>query len=198
MAIRYYDEALIDKIKNWVKDPKLTVLGTDESTRLFQIRADLNNDKPIALPLVALSREHDVSLLIPHKTPMSFDGKMIWSDGVKSLSLNAIPITLRYQLDIYTRYSDEGDEYLRNFVFNFVNNPKLQITLPYNNTNWTHNSNVILDGNISDNSDIEQKLFGDQFTRWTMGLEINDAYLFSIPKQKNVVLEIGDVEVKED
>lgn len=163
MAIRYYDEALIDKIKNWVKDPKLTVLGTDESTRLFQIRADLNNDKPITLPLVALSREHDVNLLIPHKTPMSFDGKMIWSDGVKSLSLNAIPITL-----------------------------------PYNNTNWTHNSNVILDGNISDNSDIEQKLFGDQFTRWTMGLEINDAYLFSIPKQKNVVLEIGDVEVKED
>ena len=40
MAIRYYDEALTEKIKSWVKDPDMRVLSPNDSTRLFQMKAD--------------------------------------------------------------------------------------------------------------------------------------------------------------
>ena len=54
MAIRYYDKALVEKITKWVKDPNMRILKPEEVTRLFQQTADINNDKPISLPLIAI------------------------------------------------------------------------------------------------------------------------------------------------
>jgi hypothetical protein len=34
---------------------------------------------------------------------------------------------------------------------------------------------------IEDTSDVPQRLFSGQFTRWTIRLNIDDAYLFSVP-----------------
>jgi hypothetical protein len=140
-------------------------LGPEESRYLFQIRADQTQDKPLKLPLISLSRNTDVELDFPHKKPLSFDGKMIAAAGDYSYQIDAIPMRLQYQLDIYTRYAAEGDEYMRNFVFNFVNHPKLLIHLPYNNAQVTHTANVDILSPVSENSDIPQHLFKDQFTR---------------------------------
>ena len=60
MAIAYYDDALLEKIKKWVNDPNMTITGTDETRRLFQYEADITDDKPIQLPLIALRRNRDV------------------------------------------------------------------------------------------------------------------------------------------
>lgn len=219
MSVIYYDESLVEKIQEWINIPDLKVLGPNESAELFRIQADINKDKPLRLPLISLSRESTVELEYPHKKPMSFDGITLkalgpidkeleveiltnpakypnWKiekgkvDNTYSLVLNAIPMTLRYQLDIYTRKADEGDELVRNFVFNFINDPVGKIELPYNNVHWEHNYTVYLDENMSDNSDIPQRLFKDQFTRWTLGLSISPAYLFNIPKYDNLKAEI--------
>lgn len=196
MAVRFYDEALITKLQRWIKDPNMVILSPDESSRLFQIRADQTHDKPLQLPLIALSRAPDVELDFPHKKPMSFDGKMTKAvEGVYSYQLDAIPMRLQYQLDIYTRYADEGDEYMRNFVFNLVNHPRLTIHLPYNDQQLTHTANIDVLSPVSENSDIPQHLFGDQFTRWTMTLEIRDAYLFSVPKRDLLTLEVNELQL---
>jgi hypothetical protein len=39
--------------------------------------------------------------------------------------------------------------------------------------------------NVSDTSDIPQRLFVGQFTRWTIQMEIQDAFLYNIPYRKN-------------
>lgn len=143
----------------------MVILGPEESKRLFQIRADNAQDKPLALPLVALTRTADVELDFPHKKPLSFDGKMTMATNTYSYQLDAIPMRLRYQLDIYTRYADEGDEYMRNFVFNLVNHPKLLVHLPYQDQQLTHTANIDILSPIAENSDIPQLLFSDQFTR---------------------------------
>ena len=52
MAVRYYDEALLTKLKKWVSDEKMKITGPDETRRLFEYRADINNDKPITNTLV--------------------------------------------------------------------------------------------------------------------------------------------------
>ena len=199
MAVSLYDKALADKIGRWVKDPNLQILKPDEVIRMMQIASDQNYDKPLSLPLIALSRDSTVTVGNPSKRPMTFDGMGLKVTDKGALKLNAIPIALSYQLDIYTRRYDEGDEYMRNFVFNFINYPRLQVTIPYNGANIVSNANIRLDPNVEDNSDIPNRMFSGQFTRWTLKLSVDDAYLYSIPEKNNLSISVNglDVDIEE-
>lgn len=196
MSTRYYDTAIVNKIKSWIpNESKLQILGPDETERLFNTVADITKDKPISLPLVALSRDDETRILSVNKKPLTFDGMMKESNGHTTLQINAIPISLSYQLDIYCRYFDEADEYVRNFVFNLINHPKIEVLLPYNNSNIIHNANIILEDTIKNNSAIPQRLIAGQFTRMTIRFIVDDAYLFSIPYVKNVNVKEGNIDV---
>ena len=197
MAIRFYDDALVKKIQSWIpSNSDMTILKPEEVSRLFQIKADANNDKPLTLPIIAISRDSDVSAQnnIWVKKPMTFDGYMLESNEKSTKQLNAIGIVLNYQIDIFTKKYEEGDEYLRNFLFNFVNHPELKVVIPYNNSDYVHTSNIKVMSPISDTSDVPLRLFPGQFTRWTFKLEIDDAYIFAVPVVNNV--SIGDLLVE--
>lgn len=197
MALRLYDTALLNKIKGWVKDPNMTITGPDETGRLFSYVADVTDDKSIKLPLISLRRGRDIELHSTNKKPLTFDGATTSANKQKSIQLNAIPITIPYQLDIYTRYFAECDEYIRNFTFNLINFPQLTIVIPYNNINLDYEATITMGSTISDNSDIPERLMPGQFTRFTINLEITNAYLFSVPVRDNVFIDdIKDIEVK--
>ena len=181
MGVRFYDEAIVNKIKKWIKDPNMVILKPNEVTRLWQVRADQKDDQPLTLPLIAISRDPTLNIDISTKRSLTCDGLNIGTNGEGAIQLNAIPIAITYQLDIYTQKYEEGDEYLRNFIFNFVNHPKMKILIPYNGANIEHVCNLRLVNSATDNSDVAEKLFPDQFTRWTLQLEVHDAYLFSVP-----------------
>lgn len=197
MGVVLYDTAVLNKIKNWVRDPNMTITSPDETSRLFSYIADIENDKPIKLPLIALRREPEIVLLNANKVPLTHAGAVFQADAAiegtdytnKSVQLNAIPIRINYQLDIYTRYQKEADEYVRNFVFNIVNYPKLQVTIPYNDANIDHEANIRLITQITDNSAIPERLFPGQFTRWTLKFFIDDAYLWSVPVKDNFIFD---------
>lgn len=195
MAVRYYDQALVDKIKAWIKDPNMVVLSPSDSTRLFQMRADQQNDKPLTLPMIALSRDSEIEIISTTKRALSYDAGHLDNTEEVSKILNAIPIKLTYQLDIYTKYFAEADEYVRNFLFNFINYPKVSIEIPYNNANVLHTSTVLVESTISDSSDIPERLISGQFTRMTMRLTIDDAYMFSVPFMDNWKIETGELKV---
>lgn len=201
MAIRYYDEAVANKVNSWLpkdKNRKIQVLKPDETRRLFTIEADEKNDKPLSLPLIALSRDTSFSLLQKTMTPMSFDGLMLDSDGKHTLQLNGIPISLSYQLDIYTRRYDEGDELLREFIYKLVNNPQIVIELPYNNQKFKHVATIDMHEEVEDTSAISERRFPGQFTRWTLRFDISGAYLFSLPYVDNVKIDEYDLEVAQN
>ena len=192
MGIRLYDEAIAKKINSWLpkdNNREIKVLKPDETKRLFEIEADEKNDFPITLPLIALSRESTIDVL--HKTmqPMSFDGLMLDSDGKQTIQLDAIPISLTYQMDIYTKRYDEGDELLREFLFKLINNPQVVVEFPYNDQHFKHVSTIQIQEQIEDTSDIQQRLFSGQFTRWTIRFDVIGAYLFSIPIVPNVKID---------
>lgn len=196
MAVKLYDEALINKIRKWVIDDKITITSPDETRRLFQYRADIANDQPIQLPLIAVSRGKTINVLNTQKKPSTFDGITIQANNNKVVSLVQVPISLDYQIDIYTRYMAEGDEYIRNFVFNIINFPQLDVTIPYNNLNYKHNSNIRMTNEIQDNSDIPERLIEGQFTRYTIGLTIDDAYFWSVPVKDTLKIEWDGVDVE--
>lgn len=183
MGIRFYDQALLKKLHSWVKDTSATILGPGDINRVFQIMADKKNDKEVTLPLIILSRDENVTINNNSKRPLTYDGAqlILSSDNETSVKLNAIPITLNYQIDVVTKYYEEADEYIRNFVFNLINYPKVTIDIPYNGVNLTHNSSITLDPNIADNTTNPQRLFPGQLSDWTLRFTIDNAYLFSVP-----------------
>lgn len=188
MSVRFYDKALLEKIKAWSKNTNLTITSPDETTRLFDITADKNKDS-IKLPLIAIRRAPTVDILSTNKKPLSFDAKTLEANIKKSLQLNAIPININYQIDIYTRFAEEADEYVRNFVFNIINFSKLTVTLPYHDKDIKHVSNIRLQPTINDNSAIPERLVAGQFTRQTLAIYIDDAYLFDLRYRDNIMMD---------
>lgn len=195
MACRYYDDMLVAKLLKWLPTTSnLRVLNPSESKRLFELTADDNKDKPMTLPLVALARGKDIELLSTVKQPRSYDGLKLLSADDGTYQFNVLPIKLVYDLNIYTKTADEADEYVRTFLFKLINNPVIKVRIPYNGTELEHIANIRVMNNVSDTSDISERIFSGQFYCWTIQLEIQDAFLFNIPYRKNWKLCIRDAD----
>lgn len=189
MSLYLYDTALIDKFKSWTRDTDLHVYGTEETRRLFEAKLDENKDKPIKLPMVCLKRHSTTTIVNPNLTPKVIDGYTIEASISTSLQLNAIPIKLDYTLDIYSRYYQEADELSRNFLFNLLSYPTVQIILPYQGKQWKVNSYIKLNEEYEDTSGIEERLNLGQFTRFSINFSLEDAYLWDIRARDNISIE---------
>lgn len=179
MGARFYDEALIAKIRSWVGDQRLSVISSSDVSQLFATTADRENDNGIELPLISITRS-GFSISNTNRTDLSINGLTIEVNRQKSEWLNAIPINLRYQIDVYSRYMDQADEIVRNMIFNIVNFPRLTISLPYYDQDIKQTSSIHLEEQIQDNSAIPERLIYGQFTRLTLNIEILDAYLYDL------------------
>lgn len=197
MSVQLYDKAFKDKLLNWTKDTQITILDPSETRKMFEVIADKSNDGSIKLPIISLKRPGGFSILSTAKRPLAFDGLTLDANHDKAKQLNAIPISIPYQIDIYTRYQEEMDEYVRNIVFNIINYPKLDVTIPYNNENYIHHSNIRLNGEIEDTSDIPERLVPGQFVRMSMQIIVDDAYLFDV-RYRNVYSIEYSMKINED
>lgn len=206
MAVRFYDEALLKKFQKWTADTQVQLTGINETRRLFEVVADKTNDKPIQLPLIALSRNGGYTIQEKYKQPRSYNSYkpprsynsnefIRVQDENSGALLNAIPIGISYQIDIYARHLAEADEYARNIVFNIINYPKLNIEIPYEDSGLTHDANIRLITDVEDNSDIPERLISGQFTRFTLGIDIDDAYLFDVRIKDNLSIVEGQLHI---
>ena len=191
--IYLYDEALLNKIRNWVGDPNITITGPDDSNSLFTYRADQSQKDMIELPLINLSRMTHITLETTNKKPLSFRGHRYRSNEENTSVLDAIPMDLRYQLDIFTRHRRENDDMLREFIFKIVNNPTLELEIPFQSEK-SHVFNMRLENNVEDNSDIPEHLINGEYFRSTLVIYIDDAYLFDYKNKPNYKIE-ADVEL---
>ena len=188
MAISYYDDAVTAKIKGWLADNStLRVLNPDETNRVIELQAEDSGDKPLQLPLLTISRSKELEIANAIKQSKSFDGLVIQKDttDAATVHMNVIPVKTLYQLDIYTKRQLEADEYVRQFLFKLINNPQIIVEIPYNNYIVKHTANLRVLNSVSDTSDIPSHIFPGQFYRWTIQLELQDGFLFSIPYKKN-------------
>ena len=184
MSVTLYDKAVTEKIKSWILDTDMIVFGPDETRRMFMYKADVSNDKPLKLPMITVTRGRDISIRDRGKRPQSYMGKVFNSAKGVSDHLNAIPISIPYVLNIFTRTEEQADEYVRNFVFNIVNYPSILIKIPYNGSNLSYTSFITLGDTFTDASDIPERLISGQFSRFVLPFVLNDAYLFSYNHRK--------------
>jgi len=192
MSIKLYDDALLEKLTEWTRRIKnMHIYGPGDTNQLFEITADESGDKPIKLPIITLTRPGGYTILNTNKNVKTYDGKMIdsFEDGT-SLTLNSIPIQINYQIDIYTRKLEEADVYTRELIFNIINHPTLKITIPYNDLNMEHVATIRIGDTVEDNSGVpDMHLKYGQFTRFTLNINIDDAYLWSVRKRNNVYID---------
>ena len=167
---------------------------------MFQTIADKTEDKPIQLPIICLSRRGGYSLSNPNKRVMSYDGITKDANDKVARQINAIPISIPYQIDVYARYLKEADSFMRDIVFNIINHPTFKVIIPYQGINLEHNANMVLSSDIEDNSDIPERLVTGQFYRMSLTFVVDDAYLWDI-RDRGVVTMSGDglyVDVRKD
>lgn len=196
MAFEYYDDALAGKLMKWTPtNLQLRVLKPDDTKRLIELKADDSRDKHLQLPFIALSRNNEIELLLNVKNPRSFDGLKLNQTDEKTLQMNVIPVKLQYQLDIFAKTQIEAEQYVREYLFKLINNPVIKIVIPYNGQEVTQIANINVLSNVADTSDIPQRLFIGQFTRWTIQLEILDAFLYNLPYKQNWKIFIDEDEV---
>lgn len=193
MSVYLYDEAFVAKLQNWTKDAQIQIYSPDDTKRLFEVVADKNNDKPIKLPIICLRRKSGLNVQNINKRPMTFSGMRVMTTDTTALQLNAIPIDISYQLDIYTRYFKEADELLRNLTFNIINYPKLTIKIPYNGADIEHNGFIRMSSDIEDNSNVQERLISGQFTRFTFNISIDDAYLWNAKIKDNLTISCDEI-----
>jgi hypothetical protein len=193
MSVYLYDEAFVEKLKKWTSSTQVQVYTPDDTRRLFEVMADNSNDSPIKLPILCLRRKSGLNVINTGKRPLTFDGMMLEADNGKAYELDAIPIDISYQLDIYTRYFKEADEFLRNLTFNIINYPKLTVNISYNGITYEHNGFIRMSGEIEDNSNIPERLINGQFTRLTFNINIDDAYLWNIKVKDTLSIDCDEV-----
>lgn len=192
MSVYLYDEALIRKLKNWTANTQINIYGPEQTGRMFEVIGDKTDDSPIKLPIIAVRRNPTVNILNTNKRPITYDGMKfpeLSSSEAKMMKLSVIPIDISYQIDVYCRYLKEADVLIRSLVFNIINHPTLEILIPYNNINLEHNANLVLSDSIEDNSDIPERFVPGQFTRMSLLVNIDDAYLWDARERDNLTLE---------
>lgn len=191
MSAILYDNALINKLKKWTEKADVQIYGPSDQYRIFQINADKSNDKSFKLPAIVLSR-NGYSIDNISKRPMVWDGKKIEADENKVKQINAIPIKLDYNIEVYARYYDEADSYMREIIFNVINYPRLDIEIPYLGFNTIHASNIrISSSSIEDNKQGGLLSFNDQICSLKLQINIDDAYLWDSRVRTTVSIE-GD------
>ena len=199
MATYLYDEALLAKIKGWTSTTKLTVLGVNETSRLFEYLGDTEKDKPITLPIIALSRSRGYSIINGGTTKrmLSYEGtsynRNIYNQGTENAytttgSISAIPILLSYQLDVYTRFAKEADILMRNLIFNIINYPAFEIEVP--TAHIKHVATITLNDTVDDNSDIPERYIAGGFTRMSVMITIDNAYLWDVRELRDTAIDI--------
>lgn len=198
MSVYLYDNALTDKIKYWTEATDIHVYSPEETARTFEVIADTTGDRPIKLPIICLRRKSGFQLLSTNKEPLSYEGLTLNASYDKGEQLSAIPISIAYQIDVYTRYFKEADEYVRNLVFNIINYPQLTVILPYQSADIRHDSTIRLTTDIEDNSAIPERLIPGQFTRFTLNIEVPDAYLWGVDYKSNYHMDSSVVTVTDE
>ena len=194
MALTLYDTSLISKLENWTSKTNLHLYSVTDTRKLIETIADEKNDSSIKLPIISIIRQAGYEIINPNKKVLTYDGLLLDANEKKSLNLNAIPINITYQIDVWARKFEEADSYMSNLVFNLINYPTLQITIPYNNSNIIHNATIRIATDVFDSSDINRLSIG-QYFRLSVGINIDDAYIWDTRVRDVLSLSYIPVEI---
>lgn len=193
MSAYLYDKALVEKFNKWTSNSKTQIYGPSETRRLFEVIADESDDSKIKLPFIAISRDMGYEIINDGTTrrPLSYDGANLvhYYDTKSTKILNAIPISLQYQVDVYARHAEEADILMRNLVFNIVNYPAMTVEIP--DADMEHTARISFSSKIiTDNSNMPERFIEGNLYVLSASISIDDAYLWDVRQHRDAEIEV--------
>lgn len=191
MSTYLYDEALVENLRTLTKDTRIHIVPPDN---LFRLIGRIEEDE-IEMPLISLVRTGwQLANSRPHTA--KFDGALSgYDESSKKLErLQALPINISYQLDVWTKTRLENDNILRELIFYYSTHPTLLVRIGYG-LDITHNFNIFIDNDIEDNSDIVEHRNRGEYFRQTISLYTDDAYLWKSSSRYPTFVHDSDIDV---
>ena len=152
----------------------------------------LHMENELSLQLKELYRDKSTGKISEKEFNDRYNALKKLIDNSSQAMLNAIPISISYDIDVYTRYQRENDLYIRNLIFNIINYPTLQIEFTYNGISMQTNANLILEETVT-NTSSNVSIFSDQICRQTLSVKIDDAYLWDVRVKGVVSLDYDQI-----
>lgn len=199
MSVYYYDEAITSDFRRILHDGRVSIIPPENT---FDLMAVLKDDN-VKFPMVTLNRL-GWSLSNNWNHYMLHDGSTdkIYYDADNDLPalvmrMQAMPISINYQMDIWTATLQENDNIIRELMFYYRLNPTLEVHIPYGLDTF-HKFNIFFEPDVADNSDIPDHPNIGRYFRQTVSFYVDDAYLFNRKDAKPTFIEGVNLFVKEN
>jgi hypothetical protein len=201
MSVYLYDKSVVADLRNRLGDSRISIVPPEDFMS-FVSQIDIDNPDRAKFPAISIERPSwSLSDSKPQymKTSGILAEKTIVDNNIHNnvyIRLQAMPIKISYQLDIWSVTREEDDNILRELIFYYRLHPTLKVTIPYQFTEPIQmNFNIEFGDTVDDNSDIvNHKNYGRLF-RQTIPLFINDAYLFKTTKSGPTTIGSINVDV---
>lgn len=189
MSVYAYDEAVVQDLRRIFSDGRIHIIPPEDA---FDLIGTLQKDN-IRFPLITLARpgwllsdnkpQHMIFEGLPDKiTDSKIEVPEHRTDGFDSsfkvIRLQAIPIRINYQVDIWTESRLENDNIMRELIWYYTLHPTLKVKIVYDDIERLHNFNLFFDADVEDNSDIVSHKEKGRFFRQTISMYTDDAYLW--------------------
>lgn len=186
MSVYLYDNAIVNRIRTILGSNSIHIIPPEKAFT----KSLVEEDDPI-FPGVSIYRP-SYSLSTLGKTMTGYRvGRQEYSETLgQIISTKSIPISINYQVDVFTRFREQNDELTKELLWFFTLYPQHKITLKYDEYEKTVEFNVFLGEDITDNSDISDFENRGQYYRTSFYLTVDAAQLFLLNPSEEPKLEV--------
>lgn len=176
MSVYFYDKAIVDRIRTIINDPEVNIITNE---KMFTKSKDSNDDP--TMPAVSLYRSGYSLSTLNRNIVMYRKGRFSKdSETSKLYFTQALPITINYQVDVWTRTREQNDEFVRELLWYFTLFPEHRIQLEYEQYKKDIGFHVFLGEQIVDNSEINEFENRGQYYRSTFEIVVDEAQIFMV------------------
>lgn len=194
MSVYIYDKAIVEKFKEILGDPRISIVPFENAFRKSGVDGD-----DVTLPFVSISRQ-GWSLTQQTKNITAY---MVGKSKTKNniYYTNAyLPIEIQYNMDIVTRNREENDELCRELILYIHRHPELIAEVTYLGITQRFGFHWFLGNDIVDNSEIAEFENRGQYYRSTLSMVVDEAHLLYVEKYvpvKEIQIKFIEQEVTE-
>lgn len=191
MSVYAYDEAIVQNFRRIFENGKIYIVPPED---MFSLMGTVKQDN-IKMPMIGLRRP-GWNLLDARPHRMKFEGVIADISEEKDVTLlQAIPIRINYQIDIWTESRLENDLILRELIFYLSTRPTLQVEIVYKDFVGKHNFNLLIDGEVEDNSDLVAHKDRGRYFRQTISVYTDDAYLWKTSMRGPTIIDPDNISI---
>lgn len=200
VSVYAYDLAIVNDLRARFKQPPISESDVNSNVvmaapdQAFRVLGQLDGDN-ITLPFISLQRL-SWQLNLDRQMSQTFVGDKVTiqnpDNPLERLEVRAqvIPITINWQLDVWTRDRITNDALVREILWYYHLRPTLLVNVLHG-LNIKHTFNIMFNSEIEDNSDIHNVDNRGNLVRSTLTFYAEDCYLWKAHHEPIVGIDVN-------